>query len=347
MDKASPTIATSLSSTTINVGASAKDSSTITGGFNPSGTLTYALFTGATCSGTGTSVSTVSVTGGQVPDSTVHGFSAAGSYSWNAAYGGDGNNNGSTSSCEPLTVKKASPTITNALSKTAISSGDSITDSAAVTGGFQPGGFVTYQFFPTQGCIGSATVVGLPVIVSNGSVPNSAPQTFAGAGTYSLAASYGGDPNNSPAVSNCQTLTVFPLPTLRVPGDQTITAGSTITFVVNATGAGGCNGVTIAVAPTLPDGAHFDSGRCFSGAASSVFSWTPPDSLTPGDYRVTFMATDTRGSVARADVTIHVAAPSKAAPLPLLSYSIFGIVGFLAVIGIAIMLRRFQTPKKK
>jgi hypothetical protein len=38
---------------------------------------------------------------------------------------------------------------------------------------------------------------------------------------------------------------------------------------------------------------------------------------------------------------------TKGAPLPVLSYSVIGIVGFLAVVTVAILLRQFQTPRRR
>jgi hypothetical protein len=46
-------------------------------------------------------------------------------------------------------------------------------------------------------------------------------------------------------------------------------------------------------------------------------------------------------------VTIHVSPVSKASPLPILSYSVFGIVGFLAVVAVTLVLRRLQSPRRK
>jgi hypothetical protein len=101
---ASPTITTTLSSTQIIVGGSVTDSATLNGGFQAGGTVTYNLFSTADCTGTSTIVSTVQVTAGVVPNSASQTFNAGGSFSWNAVYSGDANNNGATSVCEPLTV---------------------------------------------------------------------------------------------------------------------------------------------------------------------------------------------------------------------------------------------------
>jgi len=245
-----------------------------------------------------------------------------------------------------LTVKKASPTVATTLSPSSITAGGSVTGSAALTGGYQAGGSATYEFFLGSTCAGTPTIVGSPLAVTNGSVPNSGSQKFSTAGSYSWTANYAGDTNNNPAAGNCSTLTVFAPPTLSVPGPQSVTAGSTIRFNVTATGAGGCNGVTLASSGSLPAGATFGSTQCFATSASSVFSWTPTDSQAPGDYTVTFTATDANHSVTTYQVTIHVTAPNKAAPLPVLSYSLFGVVGFLAIVATAVVLRRFQALKR-
>src|SRR5260370_10349871 len=83
--KTSPTIATTLSATTITVGGSVSDSSVLTGSFSASGTVTYNFFAGGTCPGTATVVSTVTVTGGVVPNSASQPFNSAGSVASNAA----------------------------------------------------------------------------------------------------------------------------------------------------------------------------------------------------------------------------------------------------------------------
>jgi len=146
------------------------------------------------------------------------------------------------------------------------------------------------------------------------------------------------------AIAACEPLTVNSPPALSIPGTQTLTAGTTVRFTVNATD--GSKTVTL-TASGLPPGATFSSTQSFAGGASSVFSWTPTDAQAPGDYDVTFTAQDTQGVSTVAHVTIHVSPVSKAAPLPILTYSVFGIVGFLAVVLVALVLRRIQSPKRK
>jgi len=221
-----------------------------------------------------------------------------------------------------------------------------VTDTAALTNGFEANGTVTYEYFTGASCSGTPTTVGGPVAVTAGLVPNSASQKFNSAGSFGWEAGYSGDANNNGTTSACTSLTVMSPPALQIPGAQTVTPGGTIQFHVNATGTGGCNGVTLTPS-NLPAGATFVSTQCFAGAASSVFSWTPTDAQASSDYTVTFTAKDARGAVTSAQVTIHVSPVSKAAPLPILTYSVFGIVGFFAVVLVALVLRRIQTPRRK
>src|SRR5256886_9865977 len=216
-----------------------------------------------------------------------------------------------------LTVKKASPSVASTLSSALITAGGNVTSSAALTGSYQAAGSITYKFFSGLTCTGTPTIVGSPVSVTSSIVPNSASQKFITAGSYSWTASYGGDNNNNPAVGNCQTLTVVSPPTLSVPGSRTVSAGSTIRFIVNATGAGGCNGVTLASSSTLPAGATFDLNQCFAASAFSGLFLTPTDSPPPRVYTVTFTSTDTNQATPTSQVTIHVSPVSKAAALPI------------------------------
>ncbi|TMI22673.1 PKD domain-containing protein [Candidatus Bathyarchaeota archaeon] len=70
---------------------------------------------------------------------------------------------------------------------------------------------------------------------------------------------------------------------LSLPSNQTLTVGSTLRFVVNATDANPGAAVRL-IASGLPPGATFDS-------ATGVFSWTPSTSQT-GTYTIAFSAID-------------------------------------------------------
>jgi PKD repeat protein len=198
--------------TSVIAGTTVHDTAIISYGSGAfTGMVTYNFFAGSTCGGTATIVgSPVAVTNGIVQNSASQTFNAAGSFSWNAVYSGDPNNNGGTSPCEPLAVNKSSPIITTTLSANPITVGGSVTDSAALSSSFQAGGTVTYLFFTGPTCTGTGTQVGDPVAVTNGAIPTSTSQTFNTAGNFSWNAVYSGDSNNDGSASTCEPLTVNP-----------------------------------------------------------------------------------------------------------------------------------------
>ena len=122
----------------IPVGVPVHDAVVFLGGFpvtGAPGTVTYTLFPNSGCTaGTGTVVSTVNVDASDsVQSSTSTAPNPSGSYSFNAVYSGDSNNNAVTSACEPFTVTPA-PSFTNphwthhlSLSKTSNTQGWTVT----------------------------------------------------------------------------------------------------------------------------------------------------------------------------------------------------------------------------
>ena len=288
--KASPTISTSLSASTITVGSSDYDTATLASdsGSNTGGTVTYSYYSGSSCSGSATTVSTVTVSAGSVPNSASVTFTSAGSYSWNAAYSGDGNNNGATSACETLTVNKASPTITTSLSASSINAGGSVHDSATMSSFYQAGGTATYSYYSGSSCTGSATVVST-VTVTNGVVPNSASQTFSTAGPYSWNAAYSGDANNNAATSACETLAVMASPTISTTlSATTITAGSSVHDSATLTGATGTAGGTVQYE-------YFSSGTCTGSPTNVGSAVTVTNGIVPNSASQTFNSVGSYG----------------------------------------------------
>jgi hypothetical protein len=145
---------------------------------------------------------------------------AIGSYSFRASYSGDGNYPSSTSSCESFSVIKASAVLSTALFASggvavpvgsSVLSGTSIHDTAVLNGIVSttpPTGTVTYRFYTSGSCSGSAT--SQMVTLSNGLIPNSTPTNPLMAGNYGYQASYGGDSNYFSATSQCEPFTVLP-----------------------------------------------------------------------------------------------------------------------------------------
>ncbi len=261
--------------TSVSIGTTVHDTSTLSGGSSTiTGTITYMRYSTADCTGTSTDETVTIGLGNIVPDSSGFVTSIVGAISYRVSYGGDANNAPTTSACEPLTVQKASPTITTSLSATSILPGGSVFDTATMTSGFQAGGTLTYNLFNGSTCSGSATLVST-VTVTNGVVPNSASQTFNTAGSFSWNAVYGGDANNNAATSPCEPLTVSSLP---VPAMATVikdAQGGTVSSVVvgtvvhdAVTMSGGSGTITGTVTYTL-----FSNGIC-TGTGTTISTVT-------------------------------------------------------------------------
>src|SRR5207253_9585813 len=91
--------------TSVVLGAAVHDTATLSGQTaTAGGTVTYVFWNTGTCTGTATAAGTVTVTNGVIPNSNAITPIAAGSFSFNATYSGDTNNNRALSGCEPLAV---------------------------------------------------------------------------------------------------------------------------------------------------------------------------------------------------------------------------------------------------
>ena len=145
---ASPTITTAPNPTTVTLGATVPpiltDAATLSGGFSPTGTITFTLHQGSTLVHT----EMVAVTGNGTY-TTPTGFTlpttgtVTGIYQWDATYSGDNNNNSvsdNNAANEQVTVSAASPTITTAPNPTTVTLGATappiLTDTATLAGGF-------------------------------------------------------------------------------------------------------------------------------------------------------------------------------------------------------------------
>ncbi|HET9109449.1 MAG TPA: hypothetical protein VFN78_01365, partial [Ktedonobacterales bacterium] len=200
---ASPSIATSLSSTTINTGGSASDSATLSGATaDTGGKVTYSVYTDSACTQGKQSAGTMTVTNGTVPDSNAITFNSAGTYYWQAVYSGDAKNNGATSICgtEVLTVNKNAPGINTAQT---LLPNDSATISGATS---NAGGTITFSLFgPGDAtCSGTAAYTETVNVSGNGSYNTSNTKFLASAvGTWRWLVVYSGDGNNQGTTSAC------------------------------------------------------------------------------------------------------------------------------------------------
>ncbi len=138
---------------TVTLPARVYDTSTLSGGADdPTGTITYSLWTNNTCTVASTdplfagNVNTATVAVGAASPTLT--FATAGSYWWKASYtpSASSRNEPTESTCasEPLVVQKPAPTIATEPSATQITVGNgaSFTDTATVSGGYFPVGGV-------------------------------------------------------------------------------------------------------------------------------------------------------------------------------------------------------------
>ena len=254
-----PSIATTLSDTTIEVGGTVHDSATLSGASpDAGGTVTYTVYTNDTCTLGARDAGTKTVTNGVVPDSDPITFNHTGDFFWRAVYSGDANNDPATSDCtsEHLLVTPKKPSIATTLSDTTIEVGGTVHDSATLTGTTaDAGGTVTYTVYSDSACT-QVVASGGTKDVTNGVVPDSDPVTFDAAGDFFWQAVYSGDDNNKRATSDCASEhlvvekkqpAIATAPNLIPNDDATIStatsdAGGTITFDLFAPSDASCAG---------------------------------------------------------------------------------------------------------
>ena len=202
---------------TEQTGTSAFDTSTVTGvsGITPTGGVTYDFFMNNACSGSPDATTSVTFSGGIAPNSSTTGPLAAGSYSYQANYGGDSNYSGSSGSCEPFSVGMASAIVNTEVDDPALGAawsgheviGSSAYDTATVTGvsGFTPTGTIGYTFWANGTCDGNGSDAGSGLTLGS---PSST-ETNLGGGSYSFEATYSGDSNYGSSTSDCEAFTVL------------------------------------------------------------------------------------------------------------------------------------------
>jgi len=206
-------VATSANPASVTVGGSVDDQATFSGLVNPAtstGTITWKLYAAsdANCTGTVFFTSTAQhVTANTTYTSSSFTTTTVGSYKWGFDYTGD-TGNAAQSGCgganEALTVNQATPTVSTSAS-TNVSVGQSVTDTAALAGGYDPTGTITYTLFgpsPTMACATQVGQVSAKVTSGNGTYVSPA-ITPAQAGTYWWIANFGGDTNNTATTNAC------------------------------------------------------------------------------------------------------------------------------------------------
>ncbi len=231
------------------VGTSITDTASVTGGVNPTGTVTFELFgpSNPDCVSGGDSSETwlghwsVSLDSHGNASVPAPGFAttSVGTYNWVAIYSGDNDNLGATSACgsESVTFTKATPTIVTVAS-TGGPVGTQIHDTAQVSGGATPTGTVTFSLYSPSNptCINSDAMGAVQTVTvplgSNGSASSAGtPYSTNETGTYNWIATYNGDANNVSVSTACT--------------DEQVTVGKDPTSVTTAASAGGSTGIAL------------------------------------------------------------------------------------------------------
>jgi len=212
--KATPTIVM-VASNGGPIGTQIHDTAQVSGGANPTGTVTFSLFapsnpTCASTEGSAGSVQTVTVplgsNGAATSAGTPYSTIAVGTYNWIAEYSGDANNVSVSTACtdEQVTVGKDPTSVTTAASAGG-TTGIALHDTAKVTGAFLPTGTVTFTLYgpADTACTGTALFTSTVALSATGTATSA---TFSGTtatGTYNWIASYSGDANSAPSASKC------------------------------------------------------------------------------------------------------------------------------------------------
>lgn len=213
-------------------GSQAYDTATLTTvkGFVPTGTVTYALYGGASCEGDPMiDPQTVNLDDyGNVPASADSPALGAGTYSYLASYSGDDNYVPSylpaAGVCQSFSVGQATPVITVAAQDASTEApwlgtevtGASAFATAVVTGvePFTPTGPLSFALFDNGTCSGDPVQTWPPPETDGALGGSSGPSGPLAGGTYGFVAAYGGDGNYLPATSNCAPFTVLPAASL-------------------------------------------------------------------------------------------------------------------------------------
>jgi hypothetical protein len=240
----------------IGSGAKLTDSAALAGGTSPGGTITFHLFApGVTPNATNSNdlyTDTVAVSGNGTYTTAAgtspggHLPTTAGTYQWLAVYSGDVGNTGagSTFGDEPEAASAAAPALTTvAGADVHLGSGVPLTDTAVLSGGFDPGGTLTFYLFApgvTPNATNGNNVYSDTVTVAGNGTYTTASGTNPGGhlptsvGTYEWVVVYGGDGANGAAGSPFgtepeQALVSHPSLTTTAGGAVVIGSGATLT----------------------------------------------------------------------------------------------------------------------
>jgi uncharacterized repeat protein (TIGR01451 family) len=230
VDPARPTVKTAANpSGTIPLNSTPEtltDSADLESGFHPTGDLTFTLDFNDGTTTTTVYTDTVTVNGNGPYDTSAgdhpggftlstDGRTVTGTYTWHVHYTGDGNNTAAADqgdAHEQVTIGPATPTVETLASDSAItlnSTVPTLNDVATLSGGFFPGGSITFVLEFDDGTTTTTVYTDTVPVSGNGPYNTTTGDNPGGftlptdgrrvTGTYTWRAHYSGDGNNNPA----------------------------------------------------------------------------------------------------------------------------------------------------
>jgi hypothetical protein len=272
------TISTTQQPASATVGKSIADKATVSGGSNPTGTVTFNLYNNSTATGTPLFTDTERLSGG-VATSKGYTTTSIGTDYWVDTYNGDSNNAAVTSAAaaEPVTIIKANPTITTTQQPASAPLGTLIADKATVSGGDSPTGTVTFNLYNNSTATGTPLFTDTETLVGGTAISQS--YSPAAAGQDYWVVTYNGDGNNFAVTSSStsEPVAILSRPTLSATASIGAASGSVI-LSDTATLSGGSNPTgKINFSLTAPDGSTISVGTV---TVHGDGSYTSPD-FTP------------------------------------------------------------------
>ncbi len=203
------------------------DTATLGQGVNPTGTITFTLYSpdDPSCAAAPIFTSVKRVSGNGYYTSDSYRTDRAATYRWRAAYSGDAANAPSVAPCndttQAVTTGKRTPTLNTVAS--ALSVGGKVTDTATLGNGVGPSGptgTITFTLFGPNNLTCAGTPIFKSVVrVSGNGVYTSDPFVLRRPGTYQWISQYSGDANNFGAMTLCSDPAQHVVVGEAVPGD--------------------------------------------------------------------------------------------------------------------------------
>ena len=197
VSQATPTITTLVSADSVVVGSVISDSATVSGGYSPTGTVTFNLYDNANGTGTPLFTDANEPLSAGVASSASYTAMAAGTDYWVATYNGDADNV-SVSSSSPASRRRWAGHADDrhaGLDRQRVV-GSAIPDSATVSGGYSPTGTVTFNLYNNANGTGPPLFTDADEPLSGGVAISTGYTTIAPGSDYWVA-TYNGDANNT------------------------------------------------------------------------------------------------------------------------------------------------------